>query len=174
MPVMSMERTESEYQNQADRLFGEIAVRLFMSTRRDVDKALKAQNEARAVGAEPSIGEVMVGLEVLSEIQVKAILKAQEVYDDRSVETLYGNLAVKNNFITKSDLQVALKIQARTGRRLRIGEVLVKKSFVTWEQHEALLRAQERILAGIDKSKKKKEEQAGTEKKSSVELKRPS
>jgi hypothetical protein len=172
MPVMTMERTDSEYRNQADRLFGEIAVRLFMATRRDVDRALKAQTEARAVGAEPGIGEVMVGLDALTETQVKAILKAQEVYDDRSVETLYGNLAVKNNFITKSDLQVALKIQARTGRRLRIGEVLVKKSFVTWEQHEALLRAQERILSGIDKAKKKKG-QAGAEKKTSIELKRP-
>lgn len=109
----------------------------------------------------------MIGLEMLSDNQVKAILKAQEVYDDRSVETLYGNLAVKNRFITKADLQFALRIQERTGRRLRIGEVLVKKAFVTWEQHEALLRAQERILAGIDKKKKE------TEEKSSIELKRP-
>ena len=167
MPAMTIERTGSDYQSQADQLFGEIAVRLFMATRRDVDRALKAQHEARAVGAEPSIGEVMIGLEMLSDNQVKAILKAQEVYDDRSVETLYGNLAVKNRFITKADLQFALRIQERTGRRLRIGEVLVKKAFVTWEQHEALLRAQERILAGIDKKKKE------TEEKSSIELKRP-
>lgn len=167
MPVMTMERTGSDTQSQADQLFGEIAVRLFMATRRDVDRALKAQNEARAVGAEPSIGEVMIGLDMLSENQVNAILKAQEVYDDRSVETLYGNLAIKNGFITKADLQFALRIQERTGRRLRIGEVLVKKAFVSWEQHEALLRAQERILAGIDKSKKEKDE------KSSIELKRP-
>ena len=44
-------------------------------------------------------------------------------------------------------------IQERTGRRLRVGEVLVKKSMITWEQHESILRAQERILRGIEESR---------------------
>jgi triphosphoribosyl-dephospho-CoA synthetase len=152
MPVMTMDDRTSDY-THGDRLFGEIAVRLFMASRKDVDRAVKAQFEARGVGALPNLGEVMIGLEILSENQVKAILKAQEHYDERTVETLYGNLAVKNNFVTKADLEAALRIQERTGRRLRIGEVLVKKGFVTWEQHEALLRAQERILMGIKQRK---------------------
>lgn len=139
--------------NQADRLFGEIAVRLFMTTRRDLDRALRAQREARAAGGDPSLGEVMVGLEILTKEQVQAVLKAQTVYDETSVETLYGKLAVKNGFITQGDLDRALSVQDRTGRRLRIGEVLVKKGYVSWEQHEALLRAQERILLQIEEKK---------------------
>ncbi|MGE0712185.1 MAG: hypothetical protein AB7N76_29860 [Planctomycetota bacterium] len=143
--------------SDAERLFGELAVRLFMTTRRDLSRALKAQREAREAGGTPTIGEVMVGLEMITEKQVQAVLRAQEVYDEQSVETLYGKLAVKNNFITQSDLEAALKVQNRTGGRLRIGEVLVKKSYMTWEQHEAILAAQERILAGIQK---KREESA--------------
>jgi hypothetical protein len=136
----------------ADRLFGEIAVRLFMTTRRDVERALKAQREAREAGGDPSLGEVMVGLDLLEADQVATVLRAQAIYDDRTIETLYGQLAVKNGFVSASDLELALTIQRRTGARLRIGEVLVKKGFITWEQHEALLRTQERVLQGLEQS----------------------
>jgi hypothetical protein len=136
----------------ADRLFGEIAVRLFMTTRRDVERALRAQREAREAGGAPTIGEVMVGLDLLNQQQVQAVLRAQQIYDETSVETLYGKLALKNGFIQQKDLDLALKVQHRTGNRLRIGEVLVKKGFLTWDQHESLLRAQERILAGVEQT----------------------
>jgi len=144
--------------SDADRLFGELAVRLYLTTRRDLSRALKAQREARDAGGSPAIGEVMVGLDMLSEDQVSAVLEAQQVYDDTTVETLYGKLAVKNGFITQTDLEAALKIQQRTGRRLRVGEVLVKKSYMTWEQHEAILAAQERILAGLARKRQQAEE----------------
>lgn len=134
----------------ADRLFGEIAVRLFLTTRRDVERALRAQREAREAGGDPTLGEVMVGLDIISAQQVQAVLRAQQIYDERSVETLYGKLALKNSFISQGDLDAALKVQQRTGNRLRIGEVLVKKGYITWDQHEALLRAQERILTGVE------------------------
>jgi len=136
----------------ADRLFGEIAVRLFMTTRRDVEQALKAQREAREAGSDPTLGEVMVGLDLLEADQVATVLRAQAIYDDRTIETLYGQLAVKNGFVSAADLELALTIQRRTGSRLRIGEVLVKKGFITWEQHEALLRTQERVLQGLEQS----------------------
>ena len=163
MPFMTAEPRQNS-QSQADRLFGEIGVRLYITTRRDLDRAIKAQIVAREAGGDPNLGEVMVGLDLLTLDQVKTILKAQEMYDDETIETLYGKLAVKNGFITKADLKGALRIQERTGRRLRIGEVLVKKGYVTWAQHEALLRAQQRIFAGVAKSEKDK---------GSVKLKKP-
>ena len=135
-----------------EKLFGELAITLFMTTRRELERALSAQEQARQAGSDPSLGEVMVGLDMLKQEQVQAVLKAQEVYDEETVETLYGRLAVKNKFLSRSDLQAALRVQARTGRRLRIGEVLVKKDYLTWEQHDALLRAQERILNGLEQA----------------------
>ena len=136
----------NEARGEADRLFGEIAVRLFYITRRDLDRALRAQQEARESGAEPNLGEILQALGAMSEEQVDAVLRAQTVYDEDSVETLYGRLAVKNGFVKERDLEEALKVQQRVGGRLRIGEILVKKSYLSWSQHEALLRAQERIL----------------------------
>jgi len=147
---------DRERGQDAEYLFGELAVRLFMITRRDLDRVLKAQAEARNAGGNPSLGEVCEGLELLSPQQVEAVLRAQEIYDPNSVETLYGRLAVKNRFVTQDDLDLALKIQERTGRRLRVGEVLVKKSMISWEQHESVLRAQERILRGIEESRTQK------------------
>jgi hypothetical protein len=134
----------------ADQLFGEIAVRLFFCTRRDLDRALKAQHEAREAGSDPSLGELMRGLSVMTADQVEAVLKAQQVFDPTTVETLYGRLAVKNRFIKPADLEDAMKVQVRTGRRLRMGEILVKRGYMTWEQHESILRLQERLLRQME------------------------
>ena len=155
--------SERDPETHAEHLFGELAVRLYMTTRRDLDRALRAQAEARQAGSEPSLGEVMVGLELLTEPQVAAILKAQGTYDETNVETLYGGIALKNGFVTQADLEQALRVQQRTGRRLRIGEVLVKKGYLGWEQHESILRAQERILMGIERSQAQKRERVQLE-----------
>lgn len=139
----------------AEQLFGEICVRLFFCTRKDLDRALSAQLKAREAGSEPSIGEVMKGLGLLTADQVTAALKAQAVYDAKDVETLYGRIAIKNRFIRPADLEDAMKVQQRTNRRLRMGEILVKRGYLTWEQHEAILRAQERILTQLEAASKK-------------------
>src|SRR5690242_15639918 len=110
-----------------EQLFGEIAVRLFFCTRRDLDRALKAQHEAREAGSDPQIGEVMKALGILNQDQVEAVIRAQDVYDVSNVETLYGRIAIRNKFIRPADLEDAMKVQQRTGRRLRMGEILVKR-----------------------------------------------
>src|SRR5262249_39266283 len=108
----------------ADQLFGEIAVRLFFCTRRDLDRALRAQQEAREAGSDPPIGEVLRGLGILTLEQVDAVLRAQGVFDVNNVETLYGRIALKNKLIRPADLEDAMRVQQRTGRRLRMGEIL--------------------------------------------------
>src|SRR5687767_1755498 len=139
--------------SQADQLFGEIAVRLFFCTRRDLDRGLKAQAEAREAGSEPAIGEILRALGVLNQDQVEAVLRAQGVFDTTNVETLYGRIALKNKFIRPADLEDATKVQQRTGRRLRMGEILVKRGHITWEQHESILRLQERLLRQLEAKK---------------------
>lgn len=136
-----------------DQLFGEICVRLFFCTRRDLDRALRAQLEARDQGSDPTIGDLMRGLGILTKEQVEAVLKAQEVYDEKSVETLYGRIAIKNNFIVPSALEEAMKVHDRVSGRLRVGEILVKRGFISWEQHDSILRLQERLLRQIEKRK---------------------
>ena len=137
----------------ADQLFGEIALRLFFCTRKDLDRALHAQNEAREAGSDPPIGELMRGLGILTAQQVDAVLRAQDVFDANNVETLYGRIALRNRFIKPADLEDAMKIQARTGRRLRMGEILVKRGHLTWNQHESILRLQERLLHQMESKK---------------------
>lgn len=134
----------------ADQLFGEIAVRLFFCTRRDLERGLKAQHEAREAGSDPQIGEVLRALGVLNGDQVEAVLRAQGVFDGTTVETLYGRIAIRNKFIRPADLEDAMKVQQKTGRRLRMGEILVKRGHLTWEQHESILRLQERLLRQME------------------------
>jgi hypothetical protein len=137
----------------ADQLFGEIALRLFFCARRDLDRALKAQVEAREAGSEPTIGEVLRGLGILTKEQVEAVLRAQELYDEKSVETLYGRIAIKNRFITPAALEDAMTVHDRVGGRLRVGEILVKRGHISWEQHDSILRLQERLLRQIERKK---------------------
>ena len=139
--------------SQADQLFGEIAVRLFFCTRRDLERGLKAQAEARDAGSDPPIGEVLKALGTLNKEQVEAVLRAQGVFDVNNVETLYGRIALRNKFIRPADLEDAMKVQQRTGRRLRMGEILVKRGHLTWEQHESILRLQERLLRQMEGKK---------------------
>lgn len=139
----------------ADQLFGEIAVRLFFCTRRDLDRGLKAQHEAREAGSEPPIGEVLKALGILNQDQVDAVLRAQGAFDATNVETLYGRIALRNKFIRPADLEDAMKVQQRTNRRLRMGEILVKRGHLTWEQHESILRLQERLLRQMELNSKK-------------------
>ena len=138
----------------ADQLFGEIAVRLFFCTRRDLDRGLKAQKEAREAGSDPPIGEILRALGIVNQEQVDAVLKAQGVFDVSNVETLYGRIALRNKFIRPADLEDAMKVQQRTNRRLRMGEILVKRGHLTWEQHESILRLQERLLRQMEKNSK--------------------
>jgi hypothetical protein len=137
----------------ADQLFGEIAIRLFFCTRRDLDRSLRAQAEAREAGSDPPLGEILRALGVLNQEQVDTVLKTQEVFDVTNVETLYGRIALRNRFIRPADLEDANKVQAKTGRRLRMGEILVKRGYITWEQHESILRLQERLLRQMEKKK---------------------
>jgi len=130
----------------AEALFGEIALRLFFCTRMDLDRALRAQAAARETGSNPSIGEIMRALGALTADQVTAVVQAQGEYDDVTIEGLYGRIAIKNRFIEPKDLEAALAVQVRMGRRLRLGEILVKKGMLSWDQHESILRAQERML----------------------------
>src|SRR6476619_52224 len=99
----------------ADQLFGEIAVRLFFCTRRDLDRGLKAQHEAREAGSDPPIGEILRALGILNHDQIEAVLRAQQVFDLSNVETLYGRIALKNKFIRPADLEDASRVQQRTG-----------------------------------------------------------
>lgn len=139
--------------SSADQLFGEIAIRLFFCTRRDLERGLKAQHEAREAGSDPQIGDVLRALGILTQDQVEAVLKAQDVFDLQNVETLYGRIALRNKFIRPADLEDAMKVQQKTGRRLRMGEILVKRGYLTWEQHESILRLQERLLRQMEKKK---------------------
>lgn len=137
----------------AEHLFGEIALRFFFCSRRDLDRALRAQLAARESGMSPTVGDMLVAQGVLTPDQVDAVMRVQSLVDEKGPETLYGRIALKNRMVSPEQIEVAIAHQQRTGSLLRLGEILVKKGFVTWEQHEAVLRVQRRLDRLLEKKR---------------------
>ena len=71
-----------------------------------------------------------------------------------SNEHLLGRIAVHTKLITPEQLNEATREQGRTGGRIRLGEILVAKGFVTPAKLEKLLAAQKRLVAkkAVEKS----------------------
>jgi twitching motility protein PilT len=74
-----------------------------------------------------------------------------------SNDALLGRIAVHTKLITPQQLSEATALQARSGSRTRLGEVLVEKGWITPAQLEKLLVAQRQVLA---KQAAKKAEQS--------------
>ena len=64
-----------------------------------------------------------------------------------SNDALLGRIAVHTKLITQQQLAEATALQARTGSRQRLGEILVEKGLITPAQLEKLLVAQRQVLA---------------------------
>jgi twitching motility protein PilT len=64
-----------------------------------------------------------------------------------SNEHLLGRMAVHTKLITPEQLNEATREQGRTGGRIRLGEILVAKGFITPRKLEKLLAAQKQLLA---------------------------
>jgi len=134
-------------------IFGKIAVRLGLSTQRQVDEAVALQ-ETTHKGRQ--IGKILVergaleqaGLLRVLEIQ-RRNLKARGHYTDETTEnTLFGRIAVREGLITERRLNEALRTQAKmeslSSLHMKIGEILLKKGFVSPEGVQRILSLQGR------------------------------
>ena len=72
-------------------------------------------------------------------------------------DALLGRIAVHTKLLTPDQLVEATEEQTRSGGRLRLGEILVQKGFITSAQLQKLLVAQKQVLA---KQAAKRAEQA--------------
>lgn len=129
-------------------LFGRIAVKNGFCTQDEIDEALLKLHDSKERGDTITLGEILKDKSILTDGQVLEILNTQlKTVADRE-DRLFGQLAVCNEFCTAGEIKECLALQKKYKKRKkvpRIGELLVKKGFLTEQERDALVHTQRRL-----------------------------
>jgi hypothetical protein len=124
------------------RLLGELLLLGKRITAQQLNEALEIQHQT-----EETLGDVFLRLGLISDKELRALLKFQRYQTDRtkaSDRLRLGEIMVMTNQITRSQLEHALAKQQRT--RQNIGDVLIGTGFLRPEQLSQGVRLQKKLL----------------------------
>ncbi len=142
MSTLQKNRANSHFRI-TKRLLGKILLDGGFITPGDLESAIQRQKNTNG-----QLGEILVGIGGLNPIELKAVLSIQKdlsSLDDAvkvgaGVRMLLGELLIKAKKITREQLDVALREQERTGKRL--GEILVHQGLLLENELETVLAFQ--------------------------------
>jgi len=139
-----------------DLLFGRIAVKLGVVSRKDLNVALAAQDS----GESRQVGKILLDRGAMDQDGLLKVLKiqrhnlgARSAYADTARENqLFGRIALREGWVTERQLNESLRVQGRaeetTHLHQRIGEVMVRRKFLEKKQVQKILRMQGRSGGG--------------------------
>ena len=144
---------DDKRQKRADGLFGQIAVRLGILTKQQLQEALELQRFA--VGHKP-LGVLLMELNYVKEADLARIIEAQkEMLTDASVrqkavreDNLFGKVAIRLSCCKEEHLQecLALQEQLPKERFMRLGDIMVIKGYLTVEQVKKITDTQKGLI----------------------------
>jgi DNA-directed RNA polymerase subunit RPC12/RpoP len=134
-----------------DLLFGRIALHRKFCTQEQLDACLFLQANSRD---QVPIGQFLLREGYLTEDQHVEILTQQRkrlaaidpIHKVPKEAVLLGRLALKEQLLTEVDLNVCLRLQAQSGEKRTIGEILVAEGYLTPDQVKALLARQQKKI----------------------------
>jgi hypothetical protein len=145
--------SEDKHRTKADALFGQIALRLGIVTRAQLEEALELQRFAQ--GHKP-LGVLLMELKYVSDKDLERILKAQqEILNQASSrqravreDNLFGKVAIRLGFCTEEQLAecLALQEQLPRDRFMRLGDIMVIKGYLTVEQVRKIAETQKGLI----------------------------
>ena len=129
----------------SDKTFGDIALEKGFITKEQLDEALKIQAEEDASKEEHRpIGRILLNEGLITLQQVGDVLKSLDKLYEEETDWTFGDIAIKKGFITKEQLDMALKIQtyeySSTGTRRSIGRILLNEGLMTLQQIGEVLK----------------------------------
>lgn len=139
--------SEADRPGLTDFRFGSIAVWGGLIEESALEEALREQSGRRAGGeSAPRIGEMLIERGLLSDEQVRRILRVQLQRMPAAGHLLFGRIAVARRFAPPLAVSSALDEQSREmlvgGGARRLGEILVSMEAVRPEEVEAILAYQ--------------------------------
>ncbi len=134
-------------------LLGKIAIEQGFLTKEQLDKAIVMQEKQVP---SPPLGELLLDQGFLKREHLDAILEVQRArfqakaeYSDARLENiLFGRLVVHLGLVTEEQVNECLRIQAKVEDEVevRIGEILVKKGYMSREGVRKLLSIQNKKI----------------------------
>ena len=145
--------SEERARKKADKLFGQIALRLGIVTDRQLDEALESQ---RGSAQHKPLGLVLIEKGYVTEDGFKMILEAQKRLVSESdgrakavhEDSLFGKVAVKLGFCTNEQVAECLMTQDQLppDRFMRLGDIMVIKGMVSTDQVRKILDTQRGLV----------------------------
>src|SRR5437868_4188170 len=112
-------------------LFGRIAIEKGLVTEVQLESALRAQEELRALGLPRPLGQLLVSDGILKPDQVTLICRLQQMNEQASFDKRFARIAVKNGLATQEQVDAALEKAREGGFQITAGGVLVERGILT-------------------------------------------
>ena len=163
---------------EADIQFGELAIKHKLISRAQHDEALellkKLEAQLKSQGLlkkkRPRLVDVLVQKKMINGSQAKSVENARLYRQMRLDDKLYGRVAIKSKLAKPAQVEKALEAQKKAyldkDEPPRVADYLMKKGWLTEDQHQAIRSAIQKLDAetyvGKDARKRKKGKPART------------
>lgn len=105
-------------------LFGRIALKKGLVSETQLERAVRFQEEIRALGLSKPLGAILVADGILAEGQVEVILRLQKLNQRAQDARRFGRIALKNGFIDQEQLDGALVVAQEEGFQRPLSKIL--------------------------------------------------
>jgi hypothetical protein len=132
--------------SKEDLVLGEIAVKTRLITKEQLNECLHDQKKRTSW---KSVGEILVEKQYITNSQLKFLINIQQrnlevkTHQSRRVkqDNLFGRLAIRLGFATEKQVEESLGMQLmiEESHFLRLGEIMVKKGYMTDEQLKSII-----------------------------------
>jgi uncharacterized protein len=131
--------------NRYDQILTKIAFANKLIDKAQLAKAYSIQKKLEKSGDKIAIDEIFLKYKMIPE----ALIKDLQTATKRSIGKGFGSRALKKGFVTKSQIEVALGLQAKEFQKTHscrfIGEIMVDQGMITEEQRQIVLKEMEHI-----------------------------
>ncbi len=158
--------------SRSDLLLGQIAVEKGFISEKQLGECLKAQEKYEKSKTPKHLGLILLEKEFLDEEELDLALEIQRQKLNRKADNtdvklkdlLIGQIAVNLKLVKRAEVDDCIREQAKIeslGIFLRLGEIMIKKGFLTQEQVDEILEYQRNLIDNFKKEAMSGEENGG-------------
>jgi hypothetical protein len=134
-----------------ENTFGKLALKKGFITKEQLDDALRTQSDEDISNVKHRpIGRILLNKGFITLQQVGEILKSMDKLYEEKIDSSFGDIAIEKGFITKDQLDLALRIQmdeySSTGIRRAIGRILLNEGLITLQQIGEVIKSKDKGL----------------------------
>lgn len=144
---------DDKHRKKADALFGQIAMRLGIVSRKQLEEALELQ---RFASQHKPLGLILMEMKYVTQQDLERIVEAQKALASQAEsrakavreDTLFGKVAIRLGACTEEQLAECLAMQEQLpkDRFMRLGDIMIIKGVLTVDQVRKILDTQRGLI----------------------------